>query len=206
MPIEIEDNNSIPQIVNALPFYYEQVYHQMMARAHWWIQEIFRTQGPQNIIDPITRELYTRWLDIAPATVERKKGEKTILIDTGIMRNSIQIIDVMQRDTTLIGRIGIFGGPAMRYAKTHEFGGVIRIKVTEKMRNYFLALFLEEKKTFPGRKKEDMMHFPLRKDTKELTVYIPERSFMRAGLISSTADLMALVIAVLDGVLEGRLK
>jgi len=206
MPVIINDTNRIPEIVDALPDYLELAYRKIMSRIHWWIQEIFRTQGPEQVYDPVNREVFQVWPDIAEATARAKRGERTILIDTGVLRNSIQIVDVIKEPGRYEGRIGVFMGPALDYARIHEFGGTIVLTVTQRMRNFYLAMFLEEKRQDPTKEFDEMDHKPLRKDTTQIVIRMPQRSYLRKAQIRSTEDVVALVVAVIEGVMMGVLK
>lgn len=211
-PVYISDVNRIPTIVDALDFYLEKVYRKILSRVHWWIQEIFRTQGPDNVIDPVNDVVYHRWMDTKRKTREAKKGEKVILIDTGIMRNSIQIVDDIVEERHYEGRIGIFIGPATNYSRIHEFGGTIVLNVREgtvkgdNIRRFFLAMFLEEKRGDPYKPFADFEWKPLKKETTEMVIRMPQRSFLRKGMIRATPDVVDLVHTVVWGVLSGQLE
>jgi len=205
MPVTIRDVNRIPQILEALPEYLDEVYQRSLARVHWWVSEIFRTQGPTDVQDPVTEDIYQRWPDLQERTIRLKGGERVILIDTGTLLSSIVMVDVERGPAYYEGRVGIFVGPALDYARVHEFGGVIRLRVTQKMRNFFLAMFLEEKREDPDKDLDEYMYRPLRRDTTEITVRIPQRSYLRQGQIRATEDVLSLVVTVLEGVLRGIL-
>jgi len=196
----------IPYILRVWPHAIHTIYRESLSMVYETIQHIFEEQAPDVIYDAVTGQTYQRWLDIKDKTVQQKQGETTILIDTGIMRNFIDIYDDKIEENHYEGRIGIFYGPPLEYARIHEFGGFIALDVTQKMRNFFVAMFLHEAKETGKDPKKDFKDFewkPLRKKTFRIPIVIPERSFLRRGLIMSTQDVVDLTISIIMAVLMG---
>jgi len=135
------------------------------------IIEVFENQGP----------LDAPWQELTELAIG-KKGSRTILIDSGILKNSIRIGPNIEGEPI---EVGIFEGPALTYAMTHEYGAVI--EVTQKMRDFFLAKTLEERKHKPNLPEENYIWHPLRSDTE--VIEIPARPFIRSGFERAEKDI-----------------
>jgi len=116
-----------------------------------------------------------QWKQLSAITVE-KKHSRSILIDKGFLMNSITVGPI---DVDKPVEVGIFEGPALRYAWIHEFGGTI--PVTDSIRKFFIAKTAEERRQRPGLPEDSYTWHPLRNDTNVIS--IPARPFMRWGAI-----------------------
>lgn len=142
-----------------------------LQEAHFYrvkVLDAFKTSGASN---------GRPWEPNAPSVVA-EKGSSKPLIDTGDLRQSVTVID-----TGALVFVGVpskkrardADAPLVSIAEVHEFGKIILIPVTDKMRKFLMAKLAE-------------LGFPESTGRGEflgniLILEIPERSFLR-----STAD------------------
>lgn len=203
----IQDDNNIPGIIRDFDYMLRSAYVEGLAQIMEEVQEIFLRLGADTVVDYVTGKIFTRWPMIKPETVRRKRGETTILIDYGFLRNSIKAVDTIAQVGHHEGKVGIFSGPALEYARIHEYGGHIRMTVTQPMRNFFLFMFLDEARRTgkdPNEEFEDFDWKPLKSTTTSIHIIMPERSYLRRGLVKATEGIIRTFITLLDLLLRGR--
>jgi phage gpG-like protein len=93
------------------------------------------------------------------------ESDHPLLNDTGTLKNSLHI----SQQTP--DRIEIETDQALPYAEIHNTGGTIKVVVTEKMKKYFWAMYIETKQ-------ERFKFMALMKVGKELNLRIPQRQFI----------------------------
>ena len=127
------------------------------------VLEIFQNQGLPN--EP--------WKELSQFTIG-KKHSRSILIDKGMLMNSIMAGPVTEGQPV---EVGIFGGPTIEYAWIHEFGA--EIPVTDAMRSFFKAKTIQERQTKPKLPPDQYQWYPLKEDTEVIS--IPPRPYLRWG-------------------------
>lgn len=166
--IRINVENKLDRVKDSLPLFIERLNEEVGLLLLRHAQRTFDLGGPG-------------WDELTEMAI-REKGARTPLIDTGRLRAAITL-----KRTESGGKIGVFDGPALKYAHVHEFGALI--PVTERMRKFFIKKHKDELRS--GVPYEQTVWKPLKKDTEYID--IPPRPFLRTALHGAKREIDELI-------------